>query len=148
MATRDGERQVLRRIKLTKVERKGFELHFHFSRITEGTADSELRSISRSSPTLSKIARDTGRNEPSGRYIRLPPGTRLGWLLGLLMTKRAYRRYVYPVITDLQNEYFEELAAGRMWRARWAVVRGYILLVPGWMYGLILGALSRKLRPR
>ena len=68
--------------------------------------------------------------------ISLPPGTLMGRVLGSFMTKRAYRLWVYPQIAELQAEYFEELAAGNHWRARYVWARGLVFLLPGWVWGL------------
>lgn len=68
---------------------------------------------------------------------RLSAGVLFGEFLGLFMTRKAYRRYVYPQVAEIQAEYAEELAAGRLARARWVSLRGLFYLIPGWMYGLV-----------
>jgi len=68
--------------------------------------------------------------------IQTPPGARLARCATFLLTKDAYRRYVQPVIADMQFEYCEALAAGATGRARWIAVRGWFLVVPGWVVGL------------
>ena len=72
--------------------------------------------------------------------IAFAPGTRISWILGVVMTRRAYRRYVYPAIAEMQAECFEALAAGHSGHARWIAIRGHFLLVPGWLYGLVAQA--------
>jgi hypothetical protein len=72
--------------------------------------------------------------------IVFAPGTRISSILGVVMTRRAYRRYVYPAIAEMQAEYFEALAAGHRAHARWIAIRGHFLLIPGWLYGLVAQA--------
>jgi hypothetical protein len=71
------------------------------------------------------------------------PGTRIGHILRSFLTHRAYRRYVYPAIAEMQAEYFEALAAGQRGHARWIAIRGHVLLIPGWLYGLVAQAIRR-----
>jgi hypothetical protein len=86
---------------------------------------------------------------PKRRAVRvvLAPGTRVGWVFGVVMTRRAFRRYVYPAIAEMQTEYFEALAAGRRGHARWIAIRGHFLLIPGWLYGLVAQAVRRVFSP-
>lgn len=79
---------------------------------------------------------------PAVRVV-LAPGTRAGWVFGVVMTRRAFRRYVYPAIAEMQTEYFEALAAGHRGHARWIAIRGHFLLIPGWLYGLAAQAIRR-----
>jgi hypothetical protein len=80
---------------------------------------------------------------PKPVRVVLAPGTRAGSVLAIIMTRRAFRRYVYPAITELQAEYFEALSAGHRGHARWIAIRGHLLLVPGWLYGLVAQAIRR-----
>ena len=79
---------------------------------------------------------------PAIRVV-LVPGTRARWILGVVMTRRAFRRYVYPAITEMQAEYLEALAAGHRRHARWIAIRGHLLLIPGWLYGLVAQVIRR-----
>jgi hypothetical protein len=75
------------------------------------------------------------------------PGTFFAQMLRLFMTARAFRRYVYPAITEMQAEYYEALGAGDRRQARWVVVRGHVLVLPTFLYGLIaLGIRSLLVR--
>jgi len=78
------------------------------------------------------------RRGAQSRSVRIakPPGTWLARCARFLLTKEAYRRYVYPVIADMQHEYIQALAAGEPLHARWIAVRGGLLVVPGWLVGL------------
>ena len=76
---------------------------------------------------------------PRSVRIARPPGflvTRFG---GFLLTRKAYRRYVEPVIADMQFEYLEALAAGHCWHARWIRARVWLVIIPGWVMGFIRG---------
>jgi hypothetical protein len=63
-------------------------------------------------------------------------------LLKLLMTRRAFERYVSPAIADMQTEYVEALAADRKGLAKWIALRGHFYLIPGWLYGLLAAAMA------
>ena len=83
------------------------------------------------------------------RVVAVPPGYKFAAILSFLLTREAYRRFVEPAIADMQHEYIEALAAGRLWQARWIAIRGYLLVIPGWLYALVagkLGELSRRER--
>ncbi len=75
--------------------------------------------------------------------VILPPGSGLSSVVRFLLTRDAYRRFVKPVIADMQHEYIEAIAAGETWRARWIVVLGHLHIVPGWLYGLAARAIKR-----
>jgi len=80
--------------------------------------------------------------------IRRPPGTHLARGAAFLLTKEAYRRYVYPVIADLQHEYIEAVVAGEELRARWIAVRGWLQVIPGWLVafaGGLVGWVVKKM---
>lgn len=78
-------------------------------------------------------------------HIALPPGTRLARATAFILTRDAYRKFVVPTIADMQFEYCDSLAAGRLWHARWIAIRGHLLVLPGCAYGLLARAVSRLL---
>ena len=77
--------------------------------------------------------------------IPVQPGTFFARMLRLFMTARAFRRYVYPAITEMQAEHYEALGAGDPRQARWVVVRGHILVLPTFLYGLMAQGIRRLL---
>jgi hypothetical protein len=94
-------------------------------------------------------SRPISKQPPAKEVARIvfAPGTRISWILGVVMTRRAYRRYVYPAIAEMQAEYLEALAAGHRGHARWIAIRGHFLLIPGWLYGLVAQAVRRIFSP-
>lgn len=64
------------------------------------------------------------RAKPS-RIVR-PPGSRLNALADFFCSPKTMARVVRPILADLQSEYFAALAEGRIWKARWTCVRGYL----------------------
>jgi ferric-dicitrate binding protein FerR (iron transport regulator) len=95
------------------------------------------------SPELTSIRRTTrDRNDWQSRILLLP-GTRLAAIAEFILTRESFRRYVRPMIADMQDEYVECIAKGDEWRARWVAVRGHFLVVPGWMYALVSRAVRR-----
>jgi len=76
------------------------------------------------------------------RVVRAP-GVMLHRTAKFLLTRDAHRRYVEPVIADMQHEYFEAIVAGREWSARWIALRGHVLVIPGWLFGLLAHAQRR-----
>jgi Domain of unknown function (DUF4880) len=74
--------------------------------------------------------------------IASPPGNRLAHAAKFLLTPNAYKRYVAPVIADMQQEYADAVAAGRPHYARWIALRVYLLIVPGWLHALVAGRLA------
>jgi hypothetical protein len=84
-------------------------------------------------------------HEESGqqRKIVLPPGARLAAIAEFILTRESYKRYVRPIIADMQDEYVECIARGDEWRAHWVAVRGHFLVVPGWIYALVSRAARR-----
>ena len=82
----------------------------------------------------------------SSALVVTPPGYRLAAILGFLLTRKAFKRFVEPVIADMQHEYIEALAAEHRWRARWIVLRGHLLVIPGCVYALMAGKLWDLLR--
>lgn len=85
--------------------------------------------------------------QPAKNYQRaaraVQPGTFFAQMLRLFMAARAFRRYVYPAITEMQAEHYEALGAGNRREARWVVVRGHILVLPTFLYGLIVQGIRR-----
>jgi hypothetical protein len=73
------------------------------------------------------------------------PGTHFAEILGVFMTARAFRRYVYPAIREIQAEHYEALGAGDRRQARWIVIRGHILVLPAFLYGLIAQGIRKVL---
>jgi hypothetical protein len=63
-------------------------------------------------------------------------------IAGCLLTKKAYQRYVQPVIADMQVEYLEAMAAGRTIHAYWIALRAWVLSVPGWVWALFARVLE------
>jgi hypothetical protein len=78
--------------------------------------------------------------------IVTPPGFRLTAVLSFLLTRKAFARYVAPVIADMQEEYIDALHTGHAWHARWIWLRGHFLVIPGWLYAFIAGKLPGLLR--
>ena len=77
----------------------------------------------------------TGRQRAAEPADERPPGIRFGQVLRLFMTARAFRRYVYPALTEMQAEYYEALNAGGRRAARRVALRGHLLVVPHFLYG-------------
>lgn len=61
----------------------------------------------------------------SGRLAR-PPGARLEQLVDFVCSRKTRDRVFLPIITDFRSEHFDALADGRVWKARWVRVRGYL----------------------
>lgn len=57
--------------------------------------------------------------------ITHPPGWNLHRLAELCFSKKTYTKVLEPALSDMQKEHFEALAAGRSWKARMVLVRGY-----------------------
>jgi len=77
-----------------------------------------------------------------GKVI-LPPGTLTGSVLKFLMKPAAFRRWVYPALAEMQEEYFEALRDGRHGYARCVWIRGLIYLIPGGVWGLFFATLKK-----
>jgi hypothetical protein len=73
------------------------------------------------------------------RDVVLPPCYRLARIAGFLLTRRAFKKYVWPVIADAQDECYEAIRAGREWHAWWICVRCWFLVAPGWLYAFLAG---------
>ena len=81
------------------------------------------------------------------KKIALPPGYRLAAILRFLLTPTAFNRYVYPVISDMQEQYNEAIAVGKKWEARWIVVRQHLSIFVSWnwLYAFVIREVLRFL---
>jgi hypothetical protein len=72
--------------------------------------------------------RDTTPRETAGASTHAvdltPTVQRLASVMRWMLSKEAYLRYVEPHIADIQQEHPQAIAAGRVWHARWIIVRG------------------------
>jgi hypothetical protein len=68
------------------------------------------------------------------KRVVIAPGTRLERLTQFLLTPKAHSVYVVPAIRDMQVQYFEAVRADHKWLARYIVLRGHLLVIPGWLY--------------
>jgi hypothetical protein len=73
--------------------------------------------------------------------IRRAPGWRLHRMVAWVYKPRTFEEVLEPVLSDLQEEYFEALRQGARGKAQWVRVRGYCafwthvgLLVPGTLF--------------
>ena len=82
---------------------------------------------------LTKRIRQRLRPARYSRVVRAP-STRLRRLAELCFSKKVYGLVFEPILSDLQVEYFEALAEGDRWKARFALVRGY------WAFWTAVGA--------
>ncbi|TIL87503.1 MAG: hypothetical protein E5Y73_25165 [Mesorhizobium sp.] len=57
------------------------------------------------------------------------PASKVLGLLRFLAPKKAYDRIFAQAIEDFREEYYEELAMGRIWRARWLHCCLYLILI-------------------
>lgn len=96
--------------------------------------------------SLGKRLPSTSNDLSKAGGIILPPGYRLSALARFFLTRDAYRRYVGQVIADMQTEYIQAIAVRDEWRARWIQTRGWLLVIPGWLYALVAGKLAAFLR--
>lgn len=85
-------------------------------------------------------------DDGANRRIVMPPGTRLSSLLQLMLGATLFRRYVAPAIADMQEEHFEALSRGDKWDAWSAIVRGYLFMIPGWLWGMIAAVVAKFTR--
>ncbi len=74
--------------------------------------------------------------------IILLPGYRLATAAKFLLTRAAFKRYVAPVIADMQEEYIQDIVSGREGHARWIAVRVWLLVIPGWLCAFVAGKLA------
>lgn len=97
---------------------------------------------------LLSMTREFPRQRVARLYARraLLPGSRLAVVAESLLSKPMFKRYVAPIVADLQYEHAKALAAGRVWRARWIVIHGHLLVITGWIYAFVSGKLTELLR--
>jgi hypothetical protein len=99
-----------------------------------------LRHIARALAVRLRRQRHLGNR--SDRLVQ-PPGMVLLRTAKFMLTRDVLKRYVEPSIADMQHEYFDAVIAGQEWLARWVVLRGYCLVIPGWIYGSLRHAQRR-----
>jgi hypothetical protein len=102
------------------------------------TTDHDRAAESRTQKTNEIAARDCKR-------IAMAPGSQLAAIAEFVLTRASYKRYVRPIIADMQEEYIDCIAHGREWKARWVAVRGHFLVVPSWIYALLSRVAKRLL---
>jgi hypothetical protein len=85
------------------------------------------------------LRRPVGVRKSAVRIVR-PPGFLLHKMSQWLLTRHAHKMYVEPVIADMQHEYCEAFYTGQKWMARWIAVRGYLLVLPSWIYASLTRA--------
>lgn len=95
--------------------------------------------LGRTWPRPPTVLDDLRPNEgtPGRRRIVLPPGTRLSRSLHFVLTPAWYALRIAPTIADTQEEYYQELKAGRVGHARLIAFRGYILVAKVLVKGLL-----------
>jgi hypothetical protein len=76
----------------------------------------------------------------------LLPGQTLARAAKSLLTPNAYKRYVAPVIADMQQEYAVAVAAGRKSQAWYIALYGHLRVIPNWLFALVAGRLDALLR--
>lgn len=66
-----------------------------------------------------------------GTYVSVTtaPGSFISVILKTIYTKKSYERVFQPLISDMQEEYFDALAEKRERHAKWVHVRGYLTLI-------------------
>ena len=62
------------------------------------------------------------------RVIIRPPGWRVREIFLFVFSKRTNELVFDQTLADMQHEWTESIAAGRIWHARWVQVRGYVAL--------------------
>ncbi|HET9229059.1 MAG TPA: hypothetical protein VFR31_20445, partial [Thermoanaerobaculia bacterium] len=60
-----------------------------------------------------------------GSHLSHPPGWLPRRFAEFCFSKKTYTEVLEPVLSDMQKEHFEALAAGRTWKARVILARGY-----------------------
>lgn len=60
------------------------------------------------------------------RGLSRPPGWRLHCFAETWFSKKTFTQVLEPILSDMQLEYFEALAAKRPWKARIVLLRGYL----------------------
>jgi hypothetical protein len=91
------------------------------------------------------LGRPRGASPRLPRVIR-PPGQALHWIAGLF-GKRTRERVLDPIISDMQLEYCDTLAAERPWRIRlWLVqARAWVAFAEAIFLGTVVGKIVRGL---
>ena len=56
--------------------------------------------------------------------IARPPGVYLLMFAEFVYSRKKYERVLLPTVTDMREEYYEALAAGRIEKSRWVRIRG------------------------
>jgi hypothetical protein len=74
---------------------------------------------------LSKFLIEKKRARRSALSVSRPPGWNLRRFAELCFSKKTFTHVLEPALSDMQTEHFEALAAGRPWKARMVLVRGY-----------------------
>jgi hypothetical protein len=59
------------------------------------------------------------------RRLSSPPGWNLRSFGEVFFSKKTFTVILEPALSDMQKEHFKALAAGRLWKARMELVRGY-----------------------
>lgn len=67
-----------------------------------------------------------------GPRISSPPGTFLRSLADFFAYEKTTRLILNPIIADMQEEYFQALSVGRLWKARWIRLRGCYAFWQSW----------------
>jgi hypothetical protein len=60
-----------------------------------------------------------------GSRLSRPPGWRLWLLADSCFSQKIFSEILEPSLSRMQDDHFDALAAGRPWKARLALVRGY-----------------------
>lgn len=71
---------------------------------------------------FSSSGRSTLSANSRGRLIR-PPGSFMQSTAEFLCSRKSYEQVAKPTIADMQHEYFEALAQGKLLKARWIHLR-------------------------
>jgi ferric-dicitrate binding protein FerR (iron transport regulator) len=103
----------------------------------DGMIDADLFTTDHDRAAESRTRRTSESADRDQNKINMAPGSRLAAIAEFLLTRASYKRYVRPIIADMQEEYIDCIAHRREWKARWVVVRGHFLVVPSWIYTLI-----------
>lgn len=76
-------------------------------------------------PTAGRLRLDT-KLKPRGPRVRRPPGYRILYFADLFFSNKTRRDVLEPTVRDLQDEYAAALSEQRPWKARIALLRGYV----------------------
>jgi len=76
------------------------------------------------------------RKETRKKRVLGPPGYWLARFARAVLIDDGFRRYVQPMVADMQHEYMESLAAGHKEKANWVLFRGYLFVFPASIYAL------------